>query len=242
MGPAVAASTQTERGTARPAAASAMLLADGRLHLHHGPIDLVIGADGTAAAVRRAYRLAAARFNTILDELVGELDLLRRPLCQTSCRPVGDVAARMWAASMCHLAHHNGADYVTAMAAVAGAVADEILAVICDKADLDRAYVNNGGDIALFLNPAAASRPKFSIGICVDPDIVFVLLTRLRHPPRGWRLSGKMGSLATFMSAPQIRLAASPQVAGKAAASLWALLIWSPCWRQMRRLPMWPRH
>jgi len=173
MGPAVAASTQPERGTARPAAASAMLLADGRLHLHHGPIDLVIGADGTPAAVKLAYCLAAARFSTVLDELVGELDLLRRPLCQTSCRPAGDVAARMWAASMCHLTRHNGADYVTAMAAVAGAVADEILAVICDKADLDRAYVNNGGDIALFLNPAAASRPKFSIGICADPDIVF---------------------------------------------------------------------
>ena len=173
MGLAVAASTHPERGTARPAAASAMLLADGRLHLHHGPIDLVIGADGTPAAVRRAYRLAAARFDTILDELVGELDLLRRPLCQISCRPAGDVAARMWAASMGHIAHHNGADYVTAMAAVAGAVADEILAVICYKADLDRAYVNNGGDIALFLNPAAASRQEFSIGICADPDIVF---------------------------------------------------------------------
>ena len=173
MGLAVAASTQPERGTARLAAASAMLLADGRLHLHRGPIDLVIGADGTPAAVRRAYRLAVDRFDTILDELVGELDLLRWPLCQISCRPAGDVAARMWAASMGHIAHHNGADYVTAMAAVAGAVADEILAVICDKADLDRAYVNNGGDIALFLNPAAASRQEFSIGICADPDIVF---------------------------------------------------------------------
>ena len=173
MNPAVAAITQPECGTARPAAASAMLLADGRLHLHHGPIDLVIGADGTPAAVKLAYRLAAARFNTVLDELVGELDLLRRPLCQTSCRPAGDVAARMWAASTSHLAHHNGADYVTAMAAVAGAVADEILSVICESADLDRAYVNNGGDIALFLNPAAASRQEFSIGICADPDIAF---------------------------------------------------------------------
>ena len=71
-----------------------MLLADGRLHLHHGPIDLVIGADGPPAAVTRLYRLAAARFDTILDELVGELDLLRRPLCQTSCTPAGDVACQ----------------------------------------------------------------------------------------------------------------------------------------------------
>jgi hypothetical protein len=82
MGLAVAASTQPERGTARLAAASAMLLADGRLHLHHGPIDLVIGADGTPAAVKRAYRLAAARFDTILDELVDKLSASRG-----CCRP-----------------------------------------------------------------------------------------------------------------------------------------------------------
>ena len=173
MGASVAATAQLEHSTAWPAAASAVLLPDGRLHLHHGPIDLVIGADGAPAVVKQAYCLAAVRFSTILDELVGELDLLRQPLCQTSRQPAGDVAARMWAASMGHLAHHNGADYVTAMAAVAGAVADEILAAICDKTDLDRAYVNNGGDIALFLSPAAASRQEFSIGICADLDIVF---------------------------------------------------------------------
>ena len=44
------------------------LLADGRrLHLNHGPIDLIIEAFGEAAEVRAAYEQATARFQTMLD-------------------------------------------------------------------------------------------------------------------------------------------------------------------------------
>jgi ApbE superfamily uncharacterized protein (UPF0280 family) len=48
---------------------------------------------------------------------------------------------------------------VTPMAAVAGAVADEMLAAMLETADVRRAYVNNGGDIALHL----ADDERFSI-------------------------------------------------------------------------------
>jgi ApbE superfamily uncharacterized protein (UPF0280 family) len=43
--------------------------------------------------------------------------------------------------------------FITPMAAVAGAVADEILARMTEAAPLARAYVNDGGDIALHLGP-----------------------------------------------------------------------------------------
>ena len=39
--------------------------------------------------------------------------------------------------------------FVTPMAAVAGAVADELLAHMTAAAPLDRAFVNDGGDIAV---------------------------------------------------------------------------------------------
>ncbi len=58
--------------------AQAFLLADGkRLHLQHGPIDLLIEAEGAGRA--EAFRRAAVRFRTILDELVAELAILRAP-------------------------------------------------------------------------------------------------------------------------------------------------------------------
>ncbi len=54
--------------------------------------------------------------------------------------------------------------FITPMAAVAGSVAEEILGVMVREARLDRAYVNNGGDIALHLAQASASPWAWSIG------------------------------------------------------------------------------
>jgi ApbE superfamily uncharacterized protein (UPF0280 family) len=138
----------------------AHLLHDGkRLHLHDGPIDLVIEASGQAGAVRTAYRAAEVRFATILDELCGELGLLRQP---TAAIPEGVTARRMWQATQ-PFAHDR---FITPMAAVAGSVAEEVLGAMTAAADLTRAYVNNGGDIALHLAPGAA----FKIGLIDRPD------------------------------------------------------------------------
>ena len=57
------------------------LLPDGRrLHLQHGPIDLVIEAFGEREEVGAAYRQARDRFRTVLGELVEELPQLRKPV------------------------------------------------------------------------------------------------------------------------------------------------------------------
>ena len=50
--------------------------------------------------------------------------------------------------------------------AVAGAVAETILAAMTQAADLERAYVNNGGDIALHLSDDA----EFAVGMVARPD------------------------------------------------------------------------
>jgi len=130
-------------------------LADGhRLHLQDGPIDLIVEAFGAAAEVEAAYRTACERFATILDELCGELPFLRTALSgvvqnanrEDGPHPRGAVAQRMTAATLPYAAQH----FITPMAAVAGAVADEILTTMT-TAQLSRAYVNDGGDIALAL-------------------------------------------------------------------------------------------
>jgi ApbE superfamily uncharacterized protein (UPF0280 family) len=125
----------------------AALLPDGRrLHLQHGPIDLIIGADGDAAEVHRTWMAARARFETVLTRLVEELPLLRSQMTKQGLPLEGPVARRMAKA-----AQPYWREQVTPMAAVAGSVADEILAAMLKAADLRRAYVNNGGDIALHL-------------------------------------------------------------------------------------------
>ncbi|MGH6886080.1 MAG: UPF0280 family protein, partial [Geminicoccales bacterium] len=128
--------------------ADGALLPDGRLRLGHGPIDLVIEAFGEADEVEAAYAQAWACFSGILGELVAELAVLRAPV-GSGLPPVHGSAARRMAAAV--WPHRQV--FVTPMAAVAGAVADEVMAALTAGRTLERAYVNNGGDVALHLTP-----------------------------------------------------------------------------------------
>ncbi|MCA0316862.1 MAG: UPF0280 family protein [Proteobacteria bacterium] len=116
-----------------------------RLHLQHGPIDVVLRAWGAASAVREAYEAAIARFGGILPELAGELAELRRPMSE---RPHVETSVARRMVNACR--PHAGI-FVTPMAAVAGAVADELMETMVEAAPLDRAFVNDGGDIAIHL-------------------------------------------------------------------------------------------
>src|ERR1700710_818962 len=138
-------------------------LADGRrLHLQDGPIDLIVEAWGNEANVRAAYDAAVRRFTGLLDTLCEELTELRKPAEPASCGLRGKIARRMHAAVAPYAADH----FITPMAAVAGAVAEEILGAMVDAAHLDRAYVNNGGDIALHLGRGE----RFTVGLVDRPD------------------------------------------------------------------------
>jgi uncharacterized protein len=141
-----------------PAGPQARELPGGRLHLLHGPIDVVLRAWGELDSIEAAYRAAAGRFGDILPELCRELPRLRAQLGKGE-EPESPVGRRMAAAC------RPFADvFVTPMAAVAGAVADELLAVMRDTAELERAYVNDGGDIAVYCVPGAT----LDIGVAGD--------------------------------------------------------------------------
>jgi ApbE superfamily uncharacterized protein (UPF0280 family) len=134
-------------------------LGGGRLHLSHGPIDVVLRAWGDPDSVRAAEASAVALFPSILPGLAAELTELRRPMAQAPC--VSHPVARRMVAACAPFAPA----FVTPMAAVAGAVADAMLAAMLDAAPLDRAYVNDGGDIALHVAPGQS----LVIGLADDP-------------------------------------------------------------------------
>jgi hypothetical protein len=135
------------------------VLPDGRrLHLHDGPIDLIVEAFGQLREVETAYRAACARFMTVLDELCSELSFLRQACSPEKAWPRGAVARRMTAAVLPYATEC----FITPMAAVAGAVAEEILAAMVNAADLSRAYVNDGGDIAWHLT-ASSVQPRCNL-------------------------------------------------------------------------------
>lgn len=186
-----------------------------RWHFAHGPIELVIGAEGDAAAVRDAHDFAWQRFQTVLTELVAELPVLRQPVSPGPCPLQGVVARRMWQACAA-----LPTDFITPMAAVAGAVAQEILQPYAD-AGLPRAYVNNGGDIALHLAPAESWR----VGLVADiarrqPALDGHFTVQGTGPVRGIATSGWRGRSHSLGIADAVTVLATTAAQADAAATV----------------------
>jgi ApbE superfamily uncharacterized protein (UPF0280 family) len=191
-------------------------LPDGRrLHLQDGPIDLIVEACGSETHMRAAYEAAARRFTGLLDELCAELPLLRQAADPARCLLQGIVARRMHAAVAPFAADH----FVTPMAAVAGAVAEEILGAMLHQAQLTRAYVNNGGDIALHL----ADGEHFTVGMAERPDAPGLMRTMVIHaddPSRGVATSGRHGRSFSLGIADAVTVLAPTASQADAAATI----------------------
>jgi ApbE superfamily uncharacterized protein (UPF0280 family) len=192
------------------------LLADGkRLHLQDGPIDLVIEAKGRDGDVRAAYDAGALRFTGLLDELCEELVELRRAADPVRCPLKGVVARRMHAAVAPFAADY----FITPMAAVAGSVAEEILGSMLAAAPLDRAYVNNGGDIALHL----AGSEQFTVGLLDRPDrhgLMRTINIDAADPVRGIATSGRHGRSFSLGIADAVTVLAKTASQADAAATI----------------------
>jgi ApbE superfamily uncharacterized protein (UPF0280 family) len=192
------------------------LLPDGkRLHLQDGPIDLVIEAKGREGDVRAAYEAAARRFTGLLDELCEELVELRTAADPIRCSLRGVVARRMHAA----VAPFAAEAFITPMAAVAGSVAEEILGAMLRAARLDRAYVNNGGDIALHL----AGGEQFTVGLMDRPDrhgLMRTMVIDVDNPARGVATSGRHGRSFSLGIADAVTVLAKTASQADAAATI----------------------
>jgi uncharacterized protein len=192
------------------------MLPDGRrLHLQDGPIDVVVEAFGEVREVEVAYRAAAARFVGILDELCSELEFLRRPTWVDGDLPSGTVARRMVAA----VRPYAPQTFITPMAAVAGAVAEEILAAMTSTAKLSRAYVNDGGDVALYLD----ADETFVVGMVERPDRASLFGTttiKSADPIRGIATSGWRGRSFSLGIADAVTVLADRAAMADAAATI----------------------
>ncbi|MBZ5571030.1 MAG: UPF0280 family protein [Acidobacteriia bacterium] len=208
-------------------------LPDGRrLHLHDGPIDLIVEAFGSASEVECAYRAAAKRFVTVLDELCGELAFLRQPTRDDGPWPTGMVARRMVGA----VQPYASRTFITPMAAVAGAVAEEILEAMTSTAVLAKAYVNDGGDIALHLAPGE----HFVIGMVERPDRRSLFGTASLHsdqPVRGIATSGWRGRSFSLGIADAVTVLAATAAQADAAATIIANAVNLPGHPSIKRVP-----
>lgn len=215
----------------------AALLPDGRrLHLQHGPIDLIIEAFGAREEIERAYAQAVDAFADVLPLLVTELPVLRTPLGDARPAVAGPVARRMVEACWPYRE-----DFITPMAAVAGSVADHMLERMLRGVAVRRAYVNDGGDIALHLAPGET----LTCGVAHDvtaPALGGTIALTADMPVRGIATSGRAckgrgGRSFSFGVADAVTVLAHDGAAADAAATVIANAVDLPGHAAVTRVP-----
>jgi uncharacterized protein len=209
------------------------LLEDGRrLHLHDGPIDLILEAFGERSEINAAYQAAAKRFVNVLDELCHELAFLRQAT-RLDVPPLSSVIAKRMVAAVTPYCEQN---FITPMAAVAGSVAEEILGAMTAAARLSRAYVNNGGDIALHLAPGE----HFVVGMVERPDrpsLFGTVALDWGQPVRGIATSGWRGRSFSLGVADAVTVLADRAAMADAAATVIANAVDLPGHPAIFRVP-----
>jgi uncharacterized protein len=178
-------------------------LADGRLHLQHGPIDLICEAWGPRDLVEVGYLRACRRFDGLLEELVAELPALRSENMALIC----SIAQAMGRAVAPFRPR-----FITPMAAVAGAVAEAVLAALVGPG-IRRAYVNNGGDIALHLAQGESL-------VCAVSGADSQISVRSQDSVRGIATSGCRGRSWSLGIADSVSVLAKTAAMADAAATM----------------------
>jgi ApbE superfamily uncharacterized protein (UPF0280 family) len=126
--------------------------------------------------------------------------------------------------------------FITPMAAVAGAVAEEVLGAMTAAAELQRAYVNNGGDIAVHLAPEQTLR----IGMVDRPDrpsMFGSLFLSAEQPVRGIATSGWRGRSFSLGIADAVTVLADTAAMADAAATIIANAVDLPGHSAIERRP-----
>jgi ApbE superfamily uncharacterized protein (UPF0280 family) len=117
------------------------------------------------------------------------------------------------------------------MAAVAGAVADEVLQSIEETGDIEKAYVNNGGDTAFFLSSGQSIRAAIAAPLAGRIEI------NSDYPFRGVATSGWAGRSQSLGISDAVSVVAHNAADADAAATLIANAVDLPGHAAVQRSP-----
>ena len=186
-----------------------------RIQVSHGPMELGVQLEGEPLAIRKAGRQISEMTRSLLEEVHKYYPLLR---LRAGELPLKDRWPRV-VRRMIRAARAVSETELTPMAAVAGAVSDEILARIRESGEgrFTKILVNNGGDMALF-SPYAPVRVAIR-GAELDTESVREMVIPGQGEPYGVATSGWRGRSFSKGIADAVTVVANKGAIADAAAT-----------------------
>jgi ApbE superfamily uncharacterized protein (UPF0280 family) len=177
-----------------------------RLFLQHGPTNVVLEAFGGNKNL--AYDNVKKYFETILEELVPDLALLKKEVVLN--RKFNNKISQ----SMQNATEKFTPTFITPMASVAGSIADNILKVLVNNTNLEKAYVNNGGDVAFHLSENQIMKSS----LAAIPNMIAEI--KYKDKSRGIATSGWRGKSFSRGIADSVTVLAKNAAIADAAATM----------------------
>ena len=179
---------------------------DNRLFLRHGPINIVLEAVGIDKDL--AYQNVKGYFETLLEQLVLDMELLKEEVVFN--RKFNNKISQ----SMQDATERYSPAFITPMAAVAGSIADNILRVLINNTNLEKAYVNNGGDVSFYLNKNQIMKTS----LAAIPNMIAEI--KYKDKSRGIATSGWRGKSFSRGIADSVTVLADNAAMADAAATM----------------------
>ena len=130
------------------------IIEDGKLFLENGPTNII--AEAFSLEKKEIYNFICECSSKFLKDLSLEIETLKKP---TSAKNnyKSEIANKMFESTKLFLPH-----FITPMASVAGSISEMLLLKVLEKFDVNKIYINNGGDISLYISKN--EKFDFSIG------------------------------------------------------------------------------
>ncbi|MFL2822295.1 MAG: UPF0280 family protein [Alphaproteobacteria bacterium] len=130
------------------------LIENDKLFMENGPTNII--AEAFSSKKIEIYNFICEYSSKFLKDLSFEIETLKKPTSKKNIF-VSEIANTMFESTQLFLPN-----FITPMASVAGSIAELLLLKVVEKFDVNKMYINNGGDISLYINKN--EKFNFSIG------------------------------------------------------------------------------
>ncbi len=135
------------------------IIENNKLYIENGPTNII--AEVFSSEKKEIYNFICEYSSKFLKDLSLEIETLKRPTDKNCFK--SEIANKMFHATKLFLPN-----FITPMASVAGSISELLLLKVLEKFNINKIYINNGGDISLYIS----KNDKFNFSIGGDTSYI----------------------------------------------------------------------